>query len=318
MAARLKSIPGAYGWVNRNPILELSCNPIVTSLSMAVASLIVAFTIGDRASSAELVDRRPVRARPAHPVYDWTGPYIGINAGYGVDTSQTDALFNDAGIGAPPFATGASSKLDGVLGGAQAGYNWQAGRWLFGLEADIQATNQQAGPTYLCPGAICNPTIADVDTPVTVAHDYKLDWLATVRGRAGAAITPDTVIYATAGLALAGIWNVGAVLDSTAAVAPLFDINERTKAGWTAGAGIESHLAGNWTGKIEYLHMDFGSASTATADNADATPIALGINTRITDDILRVGLNYRINPGATAASEDKTDGSGKSRKTGGL
>ena len=315
MAARLKSIPGAYGWVNRNPILELSCNPIVTSLSMAVASLIVAFTIGDRASSAELVDRRPVRARPAHPVYDWTGPYIGINAGYGVDTSQTDALFNDAGIGAPPFATGASSKLDGVLGGAQAGYNWQAGRWLFGLEADIQATNQQAGPTYLCPGAICNPTIADVDTPVTVAHDYKLDWLATVRGRAGAAITPDTVIYATAGLALAGIWNVGAVLDSTAAVAPLFDINERTKAGWTAGAGIESHLAGNWTGKIEYLHMDFGSASTATADNADATPIALGINTRITDDILRVGLNYRINPGATAASEDKTDSSGKSRKT---
>ena len=99
MAARLKSTPGAYGWVNRNPILELSCNPIVTSLSMAVASLIVAFTIGDRASSAELVDRRPVRARPAHPVYDWTGPYIGINAGYGVDTSQTDALFNDAGIG---------------------------------------------------------------------------------------------------------------------------------------------------------------------------------------------------------------------------
>jgi hypothetical protein len=46
-------------------------------------------------------------------------------------------------------------------------------------------------------------------------------------------------------LAFAGIWNVGTVLDSTAAVAPLFDINQRTKAGWTAGAGIESHLAGD-------------------------------------------------------------------------
>jgi pimeloyl-ACP methyl ester carboxylesterase len=44
-----------------------------------------------------------------------------------------------------------------------------------GLEADIQTTNQQAGPTYVCPGANCNASITDVDTPVTVAHDYKLD-----------------------------------------------------------------------------------------------------------------------------------------------
>src|SRR5262249_250712 len=100
-----------------------------------------------------------------------------------------------------------------------------------------------------------------------------------------------------------------------AAVAPLFDINQRTKAGWTAGAGIESHLGGNWTGKIEYLHLNFGNASTATADPLNATPIALGINTRITDDILRLGLNYRINPGATAATSDKGDSPRKSGKT---
>src|SRR6516162_2871471 len=140
MAARLKSTPGAYGWVNRNPILELSCNPIVTSLSIA-ASLIVAFTIGDRASSAELADRRPVRARPAHPLYDWTGPYIGINAGYGFGRSQTDALFTVATIGTALLASTPSSRLDGLILGTQAGYNWQAGRWLFGLEADIQASN---------------------------------------------------------------------------------------------------------------------------------------------------------------------------------
>jgi high affinity Mn2+ porin len=60
--------------------------------------------------------------------------------------------------------------------------------------------------------------------------------------------------------------------------------------------------------------MDFGSASTATADNANATPIALGINTRITDDILRVGLNYKISPNATASSDDKSESSHKSRK----
>ena len=69
-----------------------------------------------------------------------------------------------------------------------------------GHEADIQATNQHAGPTYVCPGALCNATITGVDTPVTVAHDYKLDWFATVRGRLGVAVTPDTVVYATGGV----------------------------------------------------------------------------------------------------------------------
>ena len=211
---------------------------------------------------------------PVEAVWNWTGLYLGINAGYGVGKSQTDALFSDAVVGTPLFATGSSSRLDGFLVGTQAGYNWQAGPWLFGVEADIQATNQHAGPTYVCPGALCNATITGVDTPVTVAHDYKLDWFATVRGRLGVAVTPDTVVYATGGVAFAGIWNVGTIVDSTAVVAPLFDIDERTKAGWTAGAGLESHLAGNWTGKIEYLHLDFGSASTATArpPECDAAP----------------------------------------------
>jgi outer membrane immunogenic protein len=298
----------------------LNATPLAVNLNSRITDDVVRLGLSYRlASSGSAVPAYMIPARsykrPIEGIWSWTGLYIGINAGYGFGKSQTDALFSDATIGSALFATGSSSRLDGLILGTQAGYDWQVGAWLFGLEADIQATSQQAGPTYVCPGAICNPTITDVDTPVAVAHDYKLDWFATIRGRVGAAITPNTVIYATGGLALAGIWNVGTVLDSTAAVAPLFDINERTKAGWTAGAGIESHLAGNWTAKIEYLHMDFGSASTATADNANATPITLGMNARITDDILRVGLNYRINGGKTTASEDKSDSSGKSGKT---
>src|SRR5208337_2834100 len=197
----------------------------------------------------------------------------------------------------------------------QAGVNWQSGVWLFGLEADIQTTSQHAGPTYVCPGAICNATITDIDTPVTVAHDYKLDWFATVRARLGAAVTPDALIYATGGLSFAGVWHTGTVFDSTATVAPLFDNTQSTKMGWTVGGGVEAHLAGNWTGKIEYLHMDFGNASTAAADPLNATPLALGINTRITDDILRLGLNYKLDPSTSAASGDKPDSSGKSRRT---
>ena len=268
------------------------------------------------AIAADTAGGMPLKAPPNNAAYyDWTGLYIGINAGYGFGKSQTRALFSDAGTGTPLFATSSSSKLSGVIGGAQTGYNWQAGGWLFGLETDIQATNQHAGPTYVCPGAICNPTITDIDTPVTVAHDHKLDWFATLRGRLGATVTPDALIYATGGLAVAGIWHVGTVFDSSASVSPLLDVSQTTKMGWTVGAGIEAHLAGNWTGKIEYLHLDFGSGSLAAADPLNATLIALGLTARITDDILRVGLNYKLDPSATAASSDKTDTSGKSRMT---
>jgi opacity protein-like surface antigen len=144
----------------------------------------------------------------AEAVWNWSGFYLGINLGYGFGKSQTDALFSDASMGTPLFTTASSSKADGLILGAQTGYNWQAGGWLFGVEADIQATNQHAGPTYVCPGAICNASITNVDTPVTITQDHKLDWFATVRGRVGAAITPDSVIYATGGLAFAGIWSL--------------------------------------------------------------------------------------------------------------
>jgi high affinity Mn2+ porin len=235
---------------------------------------------------------------PVEAVWNWTGLYIGINAGYGFGKSQTDALFADAGMGTPLFATGVSSTLDGLSAGVQAGYNRQLGAALVGLETDIAGTNQHAGPTYVCPGASCNPTITGIDTPVTVAHDIRLSWFATLRGRLGLAVTPDALIYATGGGAVAGIWHAGTVFDSTASVAPLLDISQRTKLGWTVGAGIETHFAGNWTGKIEYLHLDFGSASTGAADLMNATPLTLGINTRITDDIVRLGVNYRLDPSA--------------------
>jgi high affinity Mn2+ porin len=251
---------------------------------------------------------------PAEAMWNWTGLYLGVNFGYGIGKSQTDAFFTDAVMGTPIFATSSSPRLDGFLLGTQAGYNWQAGGWLFGFEADIQATSQHAAPTYVCPGAICNSTITGVDAPVTIAHDQRLDWFATVRGRLGAVVTPDTVVYATGGVAFAGIWDLGTVVVSTAAVAPLFDISERTRAAWTAGAGLESHLAGSWTGKIEYLHLDFGSASTATADPVNATPIGLGIATRIRDDVLRVGLNYKIDARSTASSENDKTGASKSAK----
>ena len=105
--------------------------------------------------SALAADKRVTAGTTAAGVlspYNWTGFYLGGNVGYGFGQSRTDVFFSDAGTGTPLLATGSSSKFNGVLGGAQTGYNWQAGYWLLGLEVDIQHTNQRATTSYVCPG----------------------------------------------------------------------------------------------------------------------------------------------------------------------
>src|SRR4029450_7176409 len=51
--------------------------------------------------------------------------------------------------------------------------------------------------------------------------------------------------------------------------------------------------------KIEYLYLDFGRVSTATTNPLNATPIAVNLESRVSDHIVRVGLNYRFDPFAT-------------------
>ena len=288
--------------------------------------------------SALAADKRVTAGTTAAGVlspYNWTGFYLGGNVGYGFGQSRTDVFFSDAGTGTPLLATGSSSKFNGVLGGAQTGYNWQAGYWLLGLEVDIQHTNQRATTSYVCPGTLCNSGIAGFDAPASLVHTQELDWFGTLRARVGVTATPDALLYATGGLALAGISHVGTI--SGASLTPVLDENgapaldantnpittrgsntaglfdQTTKLGWAAGVGVETHLIGNLSGKIEYLHMNFATDSVSTGNPNNATPLALGLHSRITDDIVRVGLNYRLVESGQNEADDKP-GISKSRR----
>jgi len=215
--------------------------------------------------------KAPAYGAPVAIAWSWAGPYVGINAGYSAGKSKTDAVFSDP-TGAPLFTTGSTDNLNGVIAGFQGGYNWMASSWLMaGIEADIQLSTQNTTPSFICPGAICNPGIGDLATSFDRAQ--TLDWFGTVRGRLGATVTPETMAYLTGGLALAEIKTAGIVAwfspfdgDGNPNITPVgFGFyDHRTKAGWTAGGGIETHLSGNLTGKIEYLYLDFGSVSTST------------------------------------------------------
>jgi opacity protein-like surface antigen len=69
--------------------------------------------------------------------------------------------------------------------------------------------------------------------------------------------------------------------------------SHNTKAGWTLGGGLEGRLAGNWTAKIEYLYLDLGTVTTIPAPAPNSTT-AVAFNSRVTDSVLRVGVNYKF------------------------
>ena len=214
-------------------------------LLLAGASLLAVGVVS--ASAADLPARMPAKAPVYVPPmgYSWTGFYLGLNGGYGFGRSEYSGTLS-------------SSNFDagGGLFGATVGYNWQTGPIVFGLEGDIDWSGMKGS------GA-CGLTTCDT----------RNDYLSTIRGRLGYAIDR-WMPYITGGAA------IGNVKTSIAGVG---DTNN-TRGGWTVGGGIEASLFGPWTAKVEYLHVDLGSADTALA----------GTSAKFTSDIIRGGINYKF------------------------
>jgi outer membrane immunogenic protein len=173
------------------------------------------------------------------------------------------------------FAPSRVGPKGGFLGG-QLGYNRQFNHVVLGVEGDGQWSDQR---DTQC-GFICSPFFA-----TTVTH--KLPWFATARGRIGWA-QPSYLLYVTGGAA----WGAVNEVDnhSTAGIQTAATFNQ-VKSGWTGGGGIEVRLWERWTGKIEYLHVDLGSTTNTFVVAPGET---LTTSSSIRNDIVRLGLNYRI------------------------
>ena len=267
----------------------------VSIFKTIAASALAAMAVASAASAADLAARPYTKAPVMAPIYDWTGFYIGGNVGYSWGrSSDTSTLTN--GAGAVLFTTGAGANMDGVIGGGQIGYNWQVQNWVWGLEADIQGSDQKGRRDYLCPTGVCTPpfgVIAVFPGPaVPVALDQKLEWFGTVRGRVGVLATPQVLFYATGGLAYGEV-NTSAVIGAGA-----FGFNAHdTRVGYTVGAGVEGAIGGNWTAKLEYLYMDLGRTSgtfLTTIPALGGGVLSYNYSSRITDNIVRVGVNYKF------------------------
>jgi len=124
----------------------------------------------------------------------------------------------------------------------------------------------------------------------TVTTDHKLEWFGTSRSRLGFLATPNLLLYGTGGVAYGQTKDTytAAAAGFAAAVATVKDV----RAGWTVGGGIEGAFGGGWSAKVEYLYMDLGKLEqTITFPLAGIT--AANFNSRVTDNIVRVGLNYK-------------------------
>jgi outer membrane immunogenic protein len=213
---------------------------------------------------------------PAPPPPSWTGFYIGVNGGYGWSQHTSD-LFCAGGVVCTDTVGGVLQPQGGLAGG-QIGYNWQSGIVVYGIEADIQwADIHDSATAFVGPGLADTFTVSD-----------KLDWLGTVRGRLG--ITPwgnNALLYVTGGLIYGGE-KVSASLDNAAGFFSISDSTTRT--GGTVGGGIEYMFTPNFSGKIEGLWYDMGTADLFLTNGETA-------HNHLEGAIVRAGLNWHFNWG---------------------
>ena len=261
------------------------------------------------ASAADLAVRPYTKAPPAMvEVWNWTGFYIGGNGGYSWGRSNTDVTYFNTATGAlilPPPGSITASRFDmnGGIAGGQAGYNWQVGNWVLGIEADIQWSGERGSALYRCgataTGGVCLPGLTFLPpgaTGTTLALDQKLEWFGTVRGRAGVVVTPRVLLYGTGGLAYGSIKSTGFLsgFNPNGGTVTSVGSNTDTRFGWTVGAGAEAMITGNWTAKLEYLYMDLGRFNAGTFSLAPLSPISATVSSKFTDHIVRAGINYKF------------------------
>jgi len=274
----------------------------IGSVALAIVSL------GSPAFAADM----PLKAPPPPAIaYNWTGFYVGANAGYAWGTSQIGAGLGGAWVnylGVPgaldPDFAGVTSAATRTLhpssftGGVQAGYNYQMNRLLIGVEADANylglRKSYTIGPLL---GAIGPGTYS-----VTAAS--TADALFTLRPRVGIAFDR-SLIYVTGGLAAStfafsqNISYLNPRLNflpfTTAAGGANAGSASSTKVGWTIGAGFERMLNNNWSVKAEYLYVDLGTQGFSSSFT-DLQPAVFTVQQRdsLTTNILRLGVNYRF------------------------
>jgi len=271
---------------------------------LLVAGIGLAGLIGGPALAA---DMRP----PPAPVelFTWSGAYVGVNLGSGwrqpVDfvttmpscTDLTTCVFVDPDTGlASALGTGRSTRASGATGGFQAGYNYQFGAAVAGVELDWEYFKRTSS---LGPNAGLMSDI-NLGLPLLVSNEVASTWLATIRGRLGFA-WDRLLLYGTGGVAFTDVRYTQTVTTSLLITgATVVNVVTETKSGVTVGGGAEYALWNNLTLRAEYLYAQFtGVSGTSVLQFQNFSNPVAGSTGNLHDHIVRVGLNYKFGYGGS-------------------
>ena len=215
------------------------------------------------ASAADLP--RPAYKAPIFspaPVYSWTGFYVGIHGGYGWNEFSS----------ADPVAGDLTAEISGWLGGVQLGYNYQIGAFVLGVEGEYSWSGIKQ----------------DTPDPLGLGggnSSFKNDYFATAAARFGYA-WDRTLVYGKVGAA----WTRDK-FDITDGVGG-FGNGTFDRTGFLLGAGVEYAFWNNFSAKIEYNYLHFGSITEMLTTGGGLTATVPSV--KLDSHLLKVGLNYRF------------------------
>jgi outer membrane immunogenic protein len=226
------------------------------TLSLGV---MVAAALGFGAGPVNAADM-PVKAPPPivmPAIYNWSGVYIGVEGGgvMGQTSHWHELSATDPFVGAingpvrtvtlvtdPGDVVDVGHPLHGGFVGGEAGFNWQSGRWVFGIEGDGNWAELEEALT-------CDPVDG---TAFNCGSRISSFW--TARGRIGYALGPtgSFLVYVTGG----GVWARQSARIGTL-TAPFVTFEQwKDTAGWTAGIGAEYGITPWLSVKGEVLFVD--------------------------------------------------------------
>lgn len=249
--------------------------------------LIVGFSIAVLSGAPALAADMPLKAPPpVVPATNWSGFYLGVVAGGEFANTSTDFVFANI-PGLPGTPTRVSPNGSGGLIGAEAGYNYQIGKFVGGIEGDVDYARITGQGTSVSPnGFFMAPT------------QQKINLVGTIRGRVGVLATNDLLIFATGGAAFGDVSMTTAFLPTGILGGNCINSScgngavSATKVGATVGGGLEYALSNRITVKAEYLYVDLGHTSTIF-------PITLAVSTMAANSsyqehVVRAGLNFKL------------------------
>jgi outer membrane immunogenic protein len=210
--------------------------------------------------------------------YDWTGVYGGVHAGFIQANVTVDgrARLIEGQPSTDRLDLSYERDVDGFVGGALGGVNFQAGSFVFGLDMDFGGVVADGEGTEHVEG-----------TEMDIRFQHGIDWNAHVRGRLGFALDR-VLVYGAGGLAIADF-----DVKSNRSLQSDNDLDDGGHAtGWSAGGGLEYAVTDNLLIRAEYLHDDYTDEEFIVNDVTAV--VSDNFQVGFTDDIFRVGVSWKF------------------------